>query len=100
MNVIFGSVGTKLLVVGSNYTASWKNEKIIILEPGAKVKIKGTIYEAQDVPMGEWDGILDARSILKNGEKQPSPIIKLEQVTIIATGSPTTLETQYFRSLL
>lgn len=100
MNVIFGSVGTKLLVVGSDYTASWKNEKIIILEPGAKVKIKGTIYEAQDVPMGEWDGILDARSILKNGEKQPSPIIKLEQVTIIATGSPTTLETQYFRSLL
>lgn len=82
-------------MVGSGYSAREKGETLIILEPGSRVFIQGITYEAEDLPMGDWNNIADARPILRNNEKLSSPIIHIGNITLIATGSPILLSPEY-----
>lgn len=49
-NVRFGSMGTKVLVVAEGFSAKRNKEKVVVLEPKAKVSMDGVVYEAGDVP--------------------------------------------------
>lgn len=97
INARFGTLNTQILVVGTGHSARVRKEKLIILEPGARVTHQGAVYKAEDLPMGTWSGISDARPILRNGEKLPSPIIREGDITIIATGTPALLPPQHLR---
>lgn len=97
INARFGTLNTQILVVGTGHSARVRKEKLIILEPGARVTHQGAVYAAANLPMGTWDGIRDARPILRNGEKLPSPIIREGDITIIATGTPVLLPPQHLR---
>ena len=90
-NVIFGNRNTKILVIGEGYSASLAGEKIVILEPNAEVEIRDVCYQADIVPLGQLNGITDAREIIVNGKRANSNVLHIGGVTIIATGTPTAL---------
>jgi hypothetical protein len=57
------------------------------LEPGAAVHIGSRSIKADDIPLGDRDGVIDARALLIDG-KAAGPIVNSDGVRIIATGSP------------
>ncbi len=88
-NVIFGNSNTRLLVIGEGYSATIKTEKIVLLEPGATVKINNTNYRADTIPLGTKNGVIDARNLIIEDEKTSSCILHIGDITLIATGTPT-----------
>ncbi|MCM0684630.1 hypothetical protein [Akkermansia massiliensis] len=100
VNARFGSVGAKVLVVGEGFSARRNGEKVVVLEPQAKVSVDGVVYEAGDVPQGIRDGIVDARLIFCEKDTLPSPIYQEDGVIIIATGTPSLLDVNYLCGFL
>ena len=94
-NVRFGSMGTKVLVVAEGFSAKRNKEKVVVLEPKAKVSMDGVVYEAGDVPQGVRDGVVDARLIFREKDALPSSIYQENGVIIIATGTPSLLDVNY-----
>ena len=92
VNVVFGNSGTRVLVVGTDYSASLSGEKVVILEPGAEIIIDGVQYCADITPLGQHDGVKDARRIIVDGVISNSSILYKDGVRIIATGTPTAQE--------
>lgn len=88
INAVFGNRNTTILVVGGNYSTRIKDEKIVVLEPGASVSIGGAIYAADVLPLGNSDGVVDARYIVKNKNNTNRSKLDINGVRIIATGTP------------
>ena len=82
-----GQKDCKILVCGEGRSADWKGETLVYLEPGAAVHIGSRSIKADDVPLGDRDGVIDARALLIDG-KAAGPIVDSDGVRIIATGSP------------
>lgn len=82
-----GQKDCKILVCGEGRSADWKGEALVYLEPGASVHIGSRSIKAEDVPLGDRDGVIDARALLIDG-KAAGPIVDSDGVRIIATGSP------------
>lgn len=99
-NVLFGNKEARILVVGSYQTASAEDERLIILEPGAKVYINSCLYEAGNLPAGIQQGIVDARLLKKNGIPLDCPVIKENSMTIIGSGSPALLNLDFWKEAL
>lgn len=92
-NVVFGDKETELLVVAAGHSASvLATEKVVILEPGASVRLGGEEYKAADVPMGDVNGIIDSRVIMKRGLPCATGIMEVNGIKIMATGSPARLK--------
>ena len=95
INVLFTRSKARILAIGAGHAAARQAEQIIILEPDAKVVIGGKVYVAGCVPMGEVEGVVDAREILEEcGRAIGSAKIEVDGVRIVATGSPSLLDTK------
>ncbi len=99
-NVLFGDKAARILVVGSCQTATAESERLVILEPGAKVFINSCEYAADQEPAGTQQTIVDARLLQKNGELLGSPVVKENSTTIIGSGSPTLLNPSFWKEAL
>jgi hypothetical protein len=78
----------QVLGVARNSSATHQNEKVIVLEGGASVKVGNDTYEALDLPMGLSDGIIDAIPLRKKGENHLGKCIqKFGSVVLIGTNS-------------
>ncbi len=94
----FSNKNAKVLAIGARHCATHNGEKIIVLEPGAKVIIDGRTYSAGILPMGTVKQIVDAREIVKDNKRSIGvALYEMSGVIIIATGSPTSID---FRSYL
>ena len=93
-NVIFGKKNAKLLIVGEGYSAELKQEKVVILEPTAEVKIQGVLYRANVIPLGQAQEIVDARRIIVEGKMTNQSKLLVGDIVIIATGTPTAQSTE------
>jgi hypothetical protein len=82
-----GQKDCKILVCGEGRSADWKGEALIYLEPGAAIHIGSRGIKADDIPLGDRDGVIDARALIMDG-KPAGPIVDSDGVLIIATGSP------------
>ncbi len=87
-----GTKNCKALIVDSGKSTRVRDgEKIVIGLPGATIKIRNHIVTVSDLPVGNLEGITDARNLLVD-LKVGRPIIRLGDVTVIGTGSPAKLE--------
>jgi hypothetical protein len=86
-NYIVGEKNCKVLAVKENMKAEWKGEKIVIAEPNAEIFFKGRKMKVGLDPLGNINNIEDARFWIINNKKF-KPIIKVENIIFIATGSP------------
>jgi hypothetical protein len=78
----------QVLGVARNSSATHQNEKVIVLEGGASVKIGNVTYEALDLPMGLSEGIIDAIPLRKKGENHLGKCIqKFGNTVLIGTNS-------------
>lgn len=78
----------QVLGIARNSTGTHCNEKVIVLEGGASVKIGNVTFEALDLPMGESDGIIDAIPLRRKGENHLGKCIqKFGNVVLIGTNS-------------
>jgi hypothetical protein len=78
----------QVLGVARNSSATHQNEKVIVLEGGASVKIGNVTYEALDLPMGLSEGIIDAIPLRKKGENHLGKCIqKFGNIVLIGTNS-------------
>lgn len=92
-NVLFTNCDADLLVVGEGYKASHRGERLVVLEPKAKVEILGHCLMAGDLPLGTVGEIPDARNILDDGGKVLGKGVFMEGgVKFIASGSPTEVD--------
>ena len=83
-----GNERCKILAIQANKTAIWNNEKLIIAEPNSKIKFNKTIITISDIPQGVQKGIIDSRFIIINDKLIYSPILKIKNTYVLATGSP------------
>ena len=83
---IFGTRGARILVVGQGRKALWQGERVIILEPEARITLNGKNYSAGAIPLGPQNGIADARSIPELPDAKGRA--QVDGIPIIATGSP------------
>lgn len=91
LHFTLGNRHTTVLVIADGYSATAAKEKLIILEPGASVIIDSKKYEADSIPLGTADNIVDARNIFCEGRRL-GPVANLPKgMVIIATGSPALL---------
>lgn len=88
INSIRGDSGAKILVVAEGLYAAHKGESIVILEPGATVKIDTNTYTAATVPLGSVNQIVDARKLIINNQESDKVELMINEVHIIGTGSP------------
>lgn len=86
-----GDLGARVLVVSSNSFAIWLGEQLVVLEPNAKLLYKYRIVSSNNMPIGNYNNIPDARQINYNGELHPANI-SIDSINIIATGSPAKLQ--------
>lgn len=87
-----GSVGASVLCVGPGAHAALRGEKLAILSPEASVTCPdGSVFLAEEVPMGDANGIPDARRILlrRDGVLKDVAVgvITVNGITMLATGS-------------
>ncbi len=86
-----GTSKTRLLAIGAGRSATRQDEELIILEPGAVVKIGTHIVRAGTIPLAVVNGILDARTLDVDGVITATGTI-IDGALVIATGSPSKLE--------
>jgi hypothetical protein len=78
----------KILAIARGMHAQLLNEKVVVMEGDASVKIGSKVYEALDLPLGEFNGILDSIPIRERGTHGPGQCIqKVEGITLIGTNS-------------
>jgi hypothetical protein len=87
-NYIIGNESCKILCVQTGYNTNWKNEEVVVAESFAKIKLNGNTYEVDEFPQSNIQGITDARFWKINGELTNTALLKIKNVTLIATGSP------------
>lgn len=88
---LFTRDNASVLVVSESRCAKHENENTIILEPRACVYVGEDRFEADSVPFGVQNGVIDARQIMKNGKVVSAGRFCEAGVTIYATGSPARL---------
>jgi membrane protein len=88
---IIGEKDCHLLVIKENNSTHWRGERIIVGEPGAKITIGTHTYTAGISPLGNKMGVADAREWYLDGKPTNSPLIRINNITMIATGSPAIL---------
>ena len=89
----FSNKNAKVLAIGAGHCATHDGEKIIVLEPGAKVMINGRTYSAGILPMGTVNQIVDAREIVEENKRSIGvALYETSGVIIIATGSPASID--------
>lgn len=86
-NYTIGDTKTKILVVQKGRKASVKTEKFVLAEEGCTISIGGEILKVNNNPIGNINGVVDARQWLYKG-KLYDGIININDITLIATGSP------------
>lgn len=87
-----GNKKSQILVVGEGKTASaYPTEKLVILEPGAKVTIGKDVICSGIEPVDNEENIVDGRKLFINNE-ETSPMLSHDGIRIIGTGSPSKLE--------
>jgi hypothetical protein len=85
---LLGDTNARILVVGSGMFAVRKStETLVILEPGASVRIDRWLVCAKNDPIGNREGIVDCRNLLLD-DQEVGPEIQIGDVTIVGTGSP------------
>lgn len=83
-----GDLDAKMLVVAEGLSCSARNESVILLEPGASVKIGRDFVSANDVPLGAKDETVDARHLIINGKNIGQAECSVAGIRVIGTGSP------------
>lgn len=84
---IIGDKNAKILVVKKGKHAVVHNEKIVVAEDNSVIDYNGKKYEVLDAPIGNKDGIIDARKWIID-DKVYDAKIKVDDIIFIATGSP------------
>ena len=87
-----GERNCEVLVVQEGNSAKWKGEIVVIAEPEATVTYNGKKMEVEETPMGNMDGIKDARYWTIDGETTNNCTMDINGIKFIATGSPADLE--------
>ncbi len=83
-----GDTNARMLVVGSGKSAVRSStETLVILEPGASVRIDSCVVYAKNIPIGNQDGIADCRNLVFN-DREVGPKIQIGDVIVVGTGSP------------
>lgn len=82
-----GDCDAKILVVQKGKDATVKGERIVLAEEGCAININGQKYEVNNNPIGNVNGIIDARQWACE-DKVYDGVIKVDSVILIATGSP------------
>ena len=92
-NYTIGELGAKVLLVSSGSHAIWLGEPVVILEPNATLFYKTNIISSDDIPYGYHQHVSDARMFFYKGNKYLG-YHEIENVQIIATGSPAKIQWQ------
>lgn len=85
-----GARGATLLVVAEG-SAELDHEHVVVLLPGASVIIGDEVLECRTDPLGESNGIPDARTIEWNHQRIAG-VASVQGVLVIGTGSPARLD--------
>jgi hypothetical protein len=77
-----------VLIVGEGKSVTAKaSETLVILMPGARLKIGDDFITVDSMPLGDISDVVDARALIVNGTMQ-SFVIKINKCNVIGTGSP------------
>jgi len=83
-----GDYGAKILLVPPGKTGILMNENLVILGGGAHLLTTSGVIYADDIPLGEVDGITDARMLHEGNDTSSITIKRDNGVTIIGSSSP------------
>ncbi len=86
-----GNVGTKILIVPSNKTAIRTGESVVVLENNAKILTRKGVIKSGDIPIGNHNEVLDARSIIV-GDQTYLGKYQEETFVVLSTGSPSKIK--------
>jgi len=88
INAQLGTSGAKVLLVEAGKQVTAANEKLIIAEPAACIKLGTHFIKILEEPLGTINNIEDARNIELDG-KLVGASTEVNGTTIVGTGSPT-----------
>lgn len=94
-----GDTGASLLIVAAGESTVTAGEKLVVAEPGARVRVIDTVITVGTDPLGTIGGIPDARNLSVGGEEIPAKIV-VSGVTVIGTGSPSSLPKSLWQPFL
>ena len=101
MPTVVGNEGASVLIVEAGRSARKQSaERLVILEPGAKVTIGTVTIGADALPLGDASGIPDARSLYLDDGRTVGPTTEIDGTKIIATGSPALLPLEIWQQYL
>ena len=101
MPTVVGNEGASVLIVEAGRSARKQSaERLVILEPGAKVTIGTVTIGADALPLGDASGIPDARSLYLADGRTVGPTTEIDGTKIIATGSPALLPLEIWQQYL
>jgi hypothetical protein len=83
-----GTENCTLLVVGESKKAAIKSTELMVVgSAGATITLGENVIKIDELPLGDEDGVIDARNVIINGVLN-KPSVKFQNITILGTGSP------------
>jgi hypothetical protein len=97
MTALPGSFGAKVLVIPPRTWAFHHGEKTVVIGGGSTlISFSVGIIRAADVPLGESEGIVDARELRQDGKTYVGRLNAADGTVVIGTSSPGRLKWEQF----